>query len=56
MTADFVLMGLADEEIYDHLRAHVLSSNGQHNPLDGAPHVVRELRRYVAATTEENSQ
>ena len=56
MAAELVLMGLFDDEIYDHLSAHVLSLDGQHNPLGGAPRVVHEIRRLVGATTEENSE
>lgn len=56
MAAEFLLMGLADAEIYDQLHAHVLSLDGQHNPLAGAAPVVHEIRRLVGATSEENSQ
>ena len=51
--AALVLMGLDDDEIYDQLRARVIFPDGQQNPLAGAPHVVHEIRRLVAVTTEE---
>lgn len=53
--AELVLIGLTDDAIYDHLRAHLLSLDGQHNELAGAPLVLREIRR-LAATTEENRE
>jgi len=40
---------LADQDIYDLLREHIVSMDGQHNPLAGAPRALEEIR--VLAST-----
>ena len=52
LAAALAIAGLDDEEIYEQLRGHVLSLDGQHNALAGAPHLLQEIRRLVAATEE----
>jgi hypothetical protein len=47
--AALVLGGASDDEIYEHLRTVVPSMDGQRSPLAGAPELVTEVRRLVAA-------
>jgi hypothetical protein len=50
LLAALVLAGSSDDDIYEHLREIVPSSNGQRSPLAGAPELVAEVRRLVAAS------
>lgn len=44
LAAVLILEGLADDEIYGMLGEHVISMDGQHNPLTGAPEAIEEIR------------
>lgn len=48
VAAALVLAGASDDHIYDHLRAHVLSADGQHSPLAGAPRALAQIRQLAA--------
>jgi hypothetical protein len=48
--AMLVLAGSSDDDIYEHLRGLVPSWDGQASPLAGAPELVAEVRRLVAAS------
>ena len=49
LAAALVLAGLDDDEVYEQLGHHVLSLDGQHDPLAGVPTALHEIRRLVAA-------
>jgi hypothetical protein len=48
LAAVLVLEGLPDHEIYDLLREQVISLDGQHNPLGGAPLALEQIRLLAA--------
>jgi hypothetical protein len=50
LLATLVLGGASDPEVYDALRAHVLSLDGQRNPLEGTAELLDQVRRLVAST------
>ncbi len=50
LVAGLVLGGLGDDEIYEQLREVTPSWDGQHNPLEGAPELLGELRQLIDAT------
>ncbi len=47
--ATLVLTGATDADIYEQLGDLVPSSDGRHSPLAGAPELIAEVRRLVAA-------
>jgi hypothetical protein len=48
LAAMLVLSGLQDEEIYELLSDHIVSMDGQTDPLEGAPRALEEIRSLVA--------
>ena len=50
--AGAVLVGFEDAQIYDQPHALVLSLNGQHHPLAGAPRTLEEIHLFASATRD----
>jgi hypothetical protein len=48
LAAVLVLHGIPDDAIYDELNTHLVSLDGQHAPLAGAPHALDEIRRIAS--------
>ncbi len=49
LAAASVLVGAEDDEIFRLLSEHVVSSNGEDNPLAGAPPALTKIRRLASA-------
>lgn len=45
-----VLTGSTDSDIYEHLHELILSPDGRHSPLAGAPELLAEVRHLVATS------
>jgi len=55
LAAALVLSGLDDDEINPHLSDHLLSMDGQRNPLAGAPRALEEIRALVELNRLDDS-